>query len=450
MKKKYLLYILVLALFSACEPKIDEFSPSEGNADFTTYLAMGNSLTAGYADGALYISGQTYSYPNILAGQFELAGGGAFTQPMMPTEAGVGVGDLGLRSKLVLGMATDCLGTVSLGPVPFDPAPDQLEYLGYLVTSVAADGPYNNIGVPGIKSFHVLAPGLGLLNPYFGRFAANPATDMLIGEAAKVNPTFFTLWLGNNDVLTYALAGGVIDSITPEPIFSGSMDAIVGALTANGASGAIANVPDITTIPFFTTVPYCGLVLTDEADVAALNYGYAPLNFIINQNGGDTLAFTLGANPFVIADASLPWGVRQIKAGELILLSIPQDSLKCAGWGSMVPIPEQYVLKADQIVAIETATEAYNDKIAELAGTFSLALVDMNSYLKEFETGMIFDGATYSTQFILGGLFSLDGIHLNPRGNAVITNHFIDAINAKYNANLPQVIIQDYPGIQFP
>lgn len=450
MKKKYLLYILVLALFSACEPKIDEFSPSEGNADFTTYLAMGNSLTAGYADGALYISGQTYSYPNILAGQFELAGGGAFTQPMMPTEAGVGVGDLGLRSKLVLGMATDCLGTVSLGPVPFDPAPDQLEYLGYLVTSVAADGPYNNIGVSGIKSFHALAPGLGLLNPYFGRFATNPATDMLIGEVAKVNPTFFTLWLGNNDVLTYALAGGVIDSITPEPIFSGSMDAIVGALTANGASGAIANVPDITTIPFFTTVPYCGLVLTDEADVAALNYGYAPLNFIINQNGGDTLAFTLGANPFVIADASLPWGVRQIKAGELILLSIPQDSLKCAGWGSMVPIPEQYVLKADQIVAIETATEAYNDKIAELAGTFSLALVDMNSYLKEFETGMIFDGATYSTQFILGGLFSLDGIHLNPRGNAVITNHFIDAINAKYNANLPQVIIQDYPGIQFP
>ena len=450
MKKKYLLYILVLALFTACEPKIDEFAPSEGDADFTTYLAMGNSLTAGYADGALYTSGQTNSYPNILAGQFELAGGGAFTQPMMPTEAGVGVGDLGLRSKLVLGMATDCLGTTSLGPVPFDPAPDQLEYYGYLATSVAADGPFNNIGVPGVKSFHALVPGLGFINPYFGRFAADPTTDMLIGEVAKVNPTFFTLWLGNNDVLTYALSGGVLDSITPEPTFSGSMDAIVGTLTANGAKGAIANVPDITAIPYFTTVPYCGLVLTDEADVAALNYGYAPLNVIINQYEGDTLAFKIGANPFVIADASLPWGMRQIKAGELILLSIPQDSLKCAGWGSQVPIPEQYVLKANQVADIIAATEAYNEKIAGLADAFSLALVDMNSYLKEFETGMVFDGATYSAQFVLGGLFSLDGIHLNPRGNAIIANHFIDAVNAKYNANLPQVIIQDYPGIQFP
>ena len=450
MKKKYLLYILVLALFTACEPKIDEFTPEKGNADLTTYLAMGNSLTSGYASGALYISGQENSYPNILAGQFELAGGGTFTQPMMTTEAGVGIGSLGLSSKLVLGMSTDCLGTTSLGPVPFDPAPDQQAYSAELFTSVAVDGPYNNIGVPGIKAFHALVPGLGMLNPFYGRFATDPATDMLIGEVAKVNPTFFTLWLGNNDVLTYALAGGVLDSITPVPVFSGAMDAIVGTLTANGAKGAIANIPDITTIPYFTTVPYNGLPVTDEASVAALNFGYAPLNAIINQYNGDTLAFTLGANPFVIADASLPWGMRQIKAGELVLLSIPQDSIKCAGWGSLVPIPEQYVLKADQIIEIEAATEAYNDKIAELAGTFSLAFIDMNTYLTDFETGMVFDGATYSTRYILGGLFSLDGIHLNPRGNALVANYFIDAINVEYNANLPKVIIQDYDGIQFP
>ena len=450
MKKKYLLYILVLAVFTACEPKIDEFSPSEGTADFSTYLAMGNSLTSGYADGALYISGQTYSYPNILAGQFEFVGGGDFTQPMMNTEAGVGIGELGLRSKLVLGMSTDCLGVTSLGPVPFDPAPDQLAYLGELTASVAANGPYNNVGVPGIKSFHALAPGLGLLNPFYGRFAADPTSDMLIGEVAKINPSFFTLWLGNNDVLSYALAGGVVDSITPVPIFSGAMDAIVGALTANGAKGAIANIPDITTIPYFTTVPYNGLPVADEATMSALNNGYAPLNVIIKQYGGDTLAFTIGANPFVIADASLPWGVRQMKSGEIVLLSIPQDSIKCGGWGSMVPIPEQFVLKADQIADISLATETYNEKIAELAETFSLAFVDMNSYLVEFETGMVYDGANYNTQFVMGGLFSLDGIHLNPRGNAVVANYFIDAINAKYDANLPKVIIQDYPGIQFP
>ena len=53
---------------------------SAGSANFSKYVALGNSITAGYADNALYREGQDNSYPSILAHQFALAGGGALVQ----------------------------------------------------------------------------------------------------------------------------------------------------------------------------------------------------------------------------------------------------------------------------------------------------------------------------------------------------------------------------------
>jgi nucleoside recognition membrane protein YjiH len=69
--KKIFLVILSLAIFSACERKIDTFSVTKGSADFTKYIAIGNSLFAGYADAALYKTGQKYSIPNLIAGHLQ-------------------------------------------------------------------------------------------------------------------------------------------------------------------------------------------------------------------------------------------------------------------------------------------------------------------------------------------------------------------------------------------
>jgi hypothetical protein len=46
-----------LALTS-CDPEIDSPKPSKGDADFTKYIAVGNSLTAGYMDAGVYREGQ--------------------------------------------------------------------------------------------------------------------------------------------------------------------------------------------------------------------------------------------------------------------------------------------------------------------------------------------------------------------------------------------------------
>jgi hypothetical protein len=55
-----------------------------GGATIGKYVAVGNSLTAGYQSNGLFASAQAYSYPNLIAGQLSLAGGnvGSFQQPL--------------------------------------------------------------------------------------------------------------------------------------------------------------------------------------------------------------------------------------------------------------------------------------------------------------------------------------------------------------------------------
>jgi len=434
---KTFLFFAGIALLSSCEPKMDSFTPSAGTADFNRYVALGNSLTAGYSNGALYKSGQSYSYANLIAGQMKLAGGGAFILPVVTNEDGL------LAGKLKLGISTNCLGVSSLGPVSAGGTPTgipgALAPVGYSV---------NNFGVPGAKSYHLLAPGYGdpsgvpaTANPYFVRFASSPTTTVL-ADAMAVNPTFFSLWIGNNDVLGYSTSGGLGDVITSQQMFTGALTAIVTTMTSNGAKGIVANIPDVTSIPFFTTIPYNGLVLTKQEQVDALNAAY--------HNGALGISFALGQNAFVIADPASPIGMRQIKSTEMVLLTLPQDSLRCAGWGSQKPIPGQYTLSESEISNVQTATAGFNETLKALAETKGLAFADVNSLLKKVKTGLVYDGMRFSVTYVTGGTFSLDGVHLTPRGNAIVANYFIEAINNKYGAGVPLVNIGDYPGLIFP
>ncbi|PKP15789.1 MAG: hypothetical protein CVU06_15905, partial [Bacteroidetes bacterium HGW-Bacteroidetes-22] len=236
--------------------------------------------------------------------------------------------------------------------------------------------------------------------------------------------------------------GGAADNITSQDAFSGAYLTLLDGLTANGAKGLVASIPNVTSVPFFTTVPYNGLDLTEQ-QAEQLNQAYSAVNDI---------SFTRGNNPWVISDpfSQNGLGMRQIKPNELVLLTVPQDSLKCFGWGTMVPIPGKYILDESEIAAITIAVDNYNLTIKSLAEAKGLAFADANLFMKTAKSGLVYDGLRFSPTFVTGGVFSLDGIHLSPRGNAIIANFFIDAINEHYNANVPHVNISDYPGILFP
>jgi hypothetical protein len=187
---------------------------------------------------------------------------------------------------------------------------------------------------------------------------------------------------------------------------------------------------------------------------------------VINQGQADTLNMFLGAlgfsyqagpNYFIIEDPNSPLGFRQMVEGELLLLTVPQDSLKCAYWGGFnpyaqlpVPIPNQYSLTLEEIAQINAATTGFNQTIQALATQFDLAYVDMNDEFNKLKTGVTYDGVTLTTSFITGNAFSLDGVHGTPMGYSHVANIFIHAINSKFSSTLPTVSLTGYPANLLP
>jgi hypothetical protein len=251
-----------IVLIFGCEPNIDVPAPSSGGADFSNYIAVGNSLTAGYADGGLYDDAQMQSYPAIIAGQINKISPITFTQPDIP---GNGSGYIFLSS-----LAPD-LG-IAL------PDGDWLNQL---------EGPFNNLGVPGIRVKDISVAGYGSTqnaNAYFYRMlGGKDANSTYLSVVAESAPTFFTCWMGNNDVLGYASSGGAfgigglpgtgLNGLTDKAEFASLYTSLINAFGSN-ARGVVVTLPDITLAPFFTQVPWNGAVL--DADTAAIaNASYA-------------------------------------------------------------------------------------------------------------------------------------------------------------------------------
>jgi len=120
--------------------------------------------------------------------------------------------------------------------------------------------------------------------------------------------------------------------------------------------------------------------------------------------------------------------------------------------GNPVPwgIPDEYVLLDYELEQIEQAQAAYNETIHMLANQFDLALVDTYAKFEELNNGGITqDGITFTSDYITGNAFSLDGVHPTGQGYALIANFFIEAINAKYGAALGEVNVSLYPGLYY-
>jgi hypothetical protein len=431
-------YHLIIAItLVACNTKFIEPDAEKGNIDASNYVAIGSSMTAGYADGALYDEAQKNSYTNLLAEQLKLIGGGEFKIPYLQSSTGVGNAN---NARSILGNKTDCQGIVSLGPVKIAPQGDVSALATNIYNTV---GPFNNIAVPDLKVIEMDVNGLS--NPFYQRICSSTSSSILTDGIAK-NPTFFSIELGLYDVLKYALKGATSDNITPVTGttgigFESSLNNIVDKLSANGAKGVIASIPSIKSMAYFNTIAWNALKI-DSITASNLNLYYGALSA--------SFSFSIGNNGFIIQDASQFLGFRQAKEGELILLNVPLDSVKCHKWGSLIPIPDRYVLTEQEINNIETAINDYNTIIKNSAETKGLAFVDVHSFLNKIKTGYVYNGVTVNASFVSGGIFSLDGLNLTPRGNALLANEFIKSINSKYQSTIPLLDAMKYPAVIFP
>ena len=396
MNRKIRLYaaVTLVALFVAgCSGPCSTIKPitaptaTGGSADFTVYAALGTSIGAGYQSGGLVYRHQLQAYPALFATQV----GAPFTYPA--------ISDSGIPALLRL---------VSISPLFIV----QSSLTGS-PTNLLLPTPYTNMSIPGAVLNDVRD------TTYYNRsgiFAIiQRGQGSILEQIVRLRPTFVSFEYGANEVLGPATSGSGTPILSVAQ-FGGLLTSTLAALQDSlpDARLALFTVPDVTSIPFVTTIkPY----------VTLPNGTHVPL--------------------LVGEDAAHPQG--GLNPDDYVLLTA--SSLLAAGTGIPIalggngtPLPGSVVLTAAEATSIQEAVDGYNVAIRAEATARGAALVDLHGLLKTASTtGIQVGGARYTSAFLTGGLFSLDGAHPTDLAHGLITNLMIDAVNAKFGASIPHV-----------
>jgi len=527
MKTLKFIYILPLALLISfgCEqevitltqPVVEEPQPesgTKGNADFTKFVAVGNSFVAGVQAGALFTTGQDNSLPAIMAKQFAVTGvgGGAFVQPNINASLGwnlfIPQPFLSDPTKPVLGRLL--LQGASPKPTPQAYAVGNVEAVpnpqvnpGFLYTGGKAT--LNNFGVPAIVLGQSLITQTGAwsgagsdprFNPFYGRLAYPGGTSTIIGDAAAAGGSFFLFWLGLDDFFLYAAFGGDPTKAPLTPAtgglpngFDGQYAAAVGSLLASNPNlkGVVGNFPNIFAMPHFTSVVYNAIPL-DAATAASLtanlanNYnafldGMVPAVITAEEAALRKIEFKAGQNSILINDETLtdlsPYMVgpyaglapyakaRQTKSTDKLPLSAGSVLGTLVGGdpskinGVTVPLADQYVLIPTEIQAINDARISYNATVKATADAYPtrLAFADIDAALNALITSQaaLYNGVTITPNINPPtGIYSEDGVHPNSRGYAFLSRVFIQAINSKFSSTVPLTNLSKYSATALP
>lgn len=384
-----LLALILPVLASSAAAQVDT-----GTADFTRYVALGDSLTAAIVSAGWLDQFQRNSYPALIHRQ--VAGSDAgFEQPL--------IGAPGITPPLAL---------VNLVPPVFAAAPG----LGAPL-NLRLPRPYNNLGIPGARV------GDTLRRVTDGGAGPHDLVLRGIGTALQQGlaqqPTFVSLWIGNNDALGAATSGTVIDGVTLTTAASFEADyrAIAGALAGSGADLLFVNLPEVTIIPFVTTIPPIVVNPATNQPVVGPDGNFIPL---IGPNG-----------PLSLADHVL------LTAGSLLARGFGIPTFL---GGNGQPLPGQVILDAGETAAINGRVAQFNNIIRQVAGEVGAAFYDFNASFKRIAAeGLSVGGIEYGTGFLSGGLFSYDGVHATPFGYAFVANEMIATINDHFDAKIPPV-----------
>lgn len=371
-------------------------TPAFAQVDFSKYVAFGDSLTAGYQSASLFESGQRASYPALIYDATHGTTNG-FEMPII-TDPGYPTGRLQLQSLV--------------GPViaPLAPAGHP--------ANLTLPRPYDNLGIPGANAHDLVATKAGGYHDLVLR--GQGATALQMG--LLLHPTFVTIWIGNNDVLGAATSGIVIDGVTLTTAASFEADyrAAMNAIAASGAKIATATIPNVTGIPFVTTIP--PVIINPQTNQPVIINGN-PVTYI-GPNG-----------PLSLADHVLLSAAARLKQGYGIPLALG---------GNGQPLGNQDVLSAAETAQVVARLDQFNTIIRTVANEKGAALFDANAFFAGVAAhGIEVAGIEFTSAFLSGGLFSYDGVHPSNMGYALIANGFIDAVNEKFGTDVPPVSLYD-------
>lgn len=368
---------------------------------FASYVALGNSITAGYQSGGIVDSTQQQSYADLLARAMN-------TRYVYPSLVAPGCPPpvVNFQTQARLGGATSTSGTCNLRS-----------------TSSIAPA-LNNVAVPGATSFDPTGASTS---------SSNQLTTFILGgktqvqKAADANPTFISAWIGNNDVLAAAVSGiltptaGVSPGVTSQATFQTNYAAMVAGLkgipTVNG--GVLIGVIQVAAAP----VLFPAQALFNPAFKAGFD-----------QFAGGTTTILPSCTPTTTALISIQLAAA-IRAGQHPkFIGCAKNSIPGT------PVGDIFVLDATEQATLATAVTNYNNYIQSQATAAGWAYYDPNpllARLKDPAVGCIsvVPNLANATQ-PFGPCITLDGIHPSATAHKALAADLALAINTKYGTKL--------------
>lgn len=412
------------ALLAGCQGPCDKIEPitgpalTGGSADFTTYVSLGTSISSGWQSGGLVDRHQVNSFPAIFARQIGKtvlqSGTGEFSLPTVGADGFPPLLELRSLSPLVVSNSGRTFGssTNAAWPtayhnmaVPFSILLDAVDTTNYYATVAPPAG----IGRPATQFF------------FFENTARHRGT--ILGQALSLAPTFMSIELGANELLGYATSGGT-SSIFPTATWAAILTQAVNSIhTARpNTKVALFSVPEPTSIPFFKTFVPGTIRLSDGVQVPLLGPdGALSATDLVLLTAKDSLAigtgFAVGSYNYVNPTAP----------------------------GNGRPLLNSQVLNTTEQQAISTAWTGMNAAVDSVSSRPFVVEVDLSGLLVDVAANGLQLGSThYTTSYITGGLFSLDGVHPNSLAHALAANHMIDAVNAKFGSTISRVNMSQY------
>jgi hypothetical protein len=352
---------------------------SAANAQlFASYVAIGNSISAGFQSGGIIDSTQQESFADLLA----QAAGTRYAYPAIH--------------------APGC-------PPPIVNFQTGALYEGGTSTTCGLRDPtklnaiLNNVAVPGAAVADLTTLILG--------------GTTQIAKALQANPTFVTVEIGNNDVLPAALSGvpvptaGVSPGITPVPTFIASYALAIDSLTAARPKlkGVLFGVFNVTLVGALFPID------------SAINDPV--IGFEVNTAAGHTITY---APDCVNSGALLSIDVLPlIRAGEV------PPVIGCAD-------ADPFTLDKNKIALFVGTIATYNAYIQAKADSIGFIYFDPNPLLADLRAvdsiPPVPNFASATRPF--GSFITLDGIHPSAAAHQLIAAALIGAIDSTYGVTI--------------
>jgi hypothetical protein len=319
--------------------------------------------------------------------------------------------------------------------------------------------PYDNLGFNGgsrVRDFvdlRVSVPGRSDVDNYAARVLRNVAGSAFEGtnaveQAASLSPDLMLYWVGNNDVLGAATTGVAMDvvTLTPVPAFEAKYVEGLDTILAAGRTIVTFTIPDVTTIPLFTTLPPIVInpatnlpVIVDGHTVPLLGSRTLPPGCPVAPCPlpGGTLLNTIRASLLMQQGIGIPasLGGLAVEGSGNLATALPDGSFTLPAG----PLVQGVLLYPDEVARIVARTSELNGVIEAISAVDGTVLVDLNARFEQVAAeGYHIGGLTLTSAFLSGGLFSADGVHPTQVGYAIIADEIIQRINEETGSEIPR------------